>query len=397
MPTVALCNPPPVGAAMRLRLAGFVRTLRDNGFTIGLKEARDALAVLASPAAARATTLRPALKALFSADRSDWERFDAIFAAYWTGRGVRARLQVHGAGTPAKEAPRWALGPGAERGPPGQPQRVDRSLSGDDDSLDGRGRSQGASQSEALAATDIRHIVDPDEIAATQALAERLARRMRARLVRRKQARRRGRQLDLRRTIHRSVAQGGTPLALVWRKRKTKPLRLVVLLDASGSMSLYTTFFVRFLHGVVDAFHEAEAFVFHTRLAHVSPSLRDRNVTRAIDRLSLMAEGMGGGTRIGESLATFNQWHAKRVIHSRTVVMIVSDGYDTGEPERLAAEMRRLRRRCRRIVWLNPLIGWSGYSPEARGMQAALPYVDLFAPAHNLESLAALEPYLARI
>ena len=121
-----------------------------------------------------------------------------------------------------------------------------------------------------------------------------------------------------------------------------------MLLDASGSMSLYTAFFVRFLHGVVDAFREAEAFVFHTRLAHVSPSLRDRDVTRAVDKLALMAQGIGGGTRIGESLATFNRWHARRVINSRTAVMIVSDGYDTGEPEQLGEEMRRLRRRCRK-------------------------------------------------
>jgi uncharacterized protein with von Willebrand factor type A (vWA) domain len=154
---------------------------------------------------------------------------------------------------------------------------------------------------------------------------------------------------------------------------------------------------VRFLHGVVDSFHEAEAFVFHTRLAHVSPSLRDRNVTRAVEKLALMAEGIGGGTRIGECLSTFNRWHAGRVINSRTVVMIVSDGYDTGEPERLGNEMRRLRRRARRNVWLNPLIGWRDYQPSARGMQAALPYVDLFAPAHSLESLAALEPYLAKV
>jgi uncharacterized protein with von Willebrand factor type A (vWA) domain len=110
-----------------------------------------------------------------------------------------------------------------------------------------------------------------------------------------------------------------------------------------------------------------------------------------------MAQGIGGGTRIGESLATFNRWHARRVVNSRTAVMIVSDGYDTGEPELLSAQMRRLRQRCRRIIWLNPLIGWKSFSPDARGMQAALPHVDLFAPAHNLESLAALEPYLARI
>ena len=215
--------------------------------------------------------------------------------------------------------------------------------------------------------------------------------------MRRQRVHRSGPRLDLRRTIHRNVSHGGTPVELAFRRRKTKPLRLVVLLDASGSMSLYTAFFVRFLHGVVDSFREAEAFVFHTQLAHVSPSLRDRNVTRAVEKLALMAEGIGGGTRIGESLATFNRWHAKRVINSRTVVMIVSDGYDTGEPEELAAEMRRLRLRAKKIVWLNPLIGWRDYEPSARGMQAALPSIDLFAPAHNLESLAALEPYLARI
>jgi uncharacterized protein with von Willebrand factor type A (vWA) domain len=279
----------------------------------------------------------------------------------------------------------------------GAPDHVDRRDGADADAASKTGRREGASRAELLAATDLRHIVDPDDVARAHELAERLARTMRARLVRRHEVRRRGRRLDLRRTIHRSIAHGGTPIELAWRRRKVKPLRLVVLLDASGSMSLYTAFFVRFLHGVVDAFREAEAFVFHTRLAHVSPSLRDRNVTRAVDRLSLMAQGIGGGTRIGESLATFNRWHAARVINSRTAVMIVSDGYDTGEPERLAAEMRRLRRRCRRIIWLNPLIGWRDYQPTARGMRAALPYVDLFAPAHNLASLAALEPYLARL
>ena len=381
-----------VGALMRRRLAGFARTLRDNGFAVGLAESRDALSVLASPAANRISTLRPALRSLFCATHSDWQRFDEIFAAFWSGRGVR-RMQTAntglGKGKPKRDT--------ARHGPEGKPSRVEHVAGDGADAADGMGRREGASQTELLATTDLRHIVDPEEIARTHELARRLARSMRARLVRRAELRRSGRRLDLRRTIHRSIAHGGTPIDLAWRRRKVKPLRLVVLLDASGSMSLYTAFFVRFLHGVVDAFREAEAFVFHTRLAHVSPSLRDRDVERAVDRLSLMAQGIGGGTRIGESLATFNRWHAARVINSRTAVIIVSDGYETGSPERLGEEMKRLRRRCRRIVWLNPLIGWTDYAPEARGMKAALPYVDLFAPAHNLESLAALEPYLARI
>jgi uncharacterized protein with von Willebrand factor type A (vWA) domain len=388
----------PLGPATRRRLAGFARTLRDNGFRVGLAETRDALTLLATSLAGRPSSLKPALRALFCATHSDWERFDEVFDAFWLGRGRRQARILAGAAD-AKVAPLRRLAEaGSQPGPLGMPDHVERR--GDDSgqtSAEGRGRREGATRSENLASVDLRHIVDPADIAKAQALAERLARRMRARLVRREQVRKRGRRLDLRRTIHRSVAHGGTPLDLAWCRRKIKPLRLVVLLDASGSMNLYTSFFVRFLHGVVDAFREAEAFVFHTRLAHVSASLRDRDVSRAVDQLSLMAQGIGGGTRIGESLATFNRWHARRVINSRTAVMVVSDGYDTGAPEQLAQEMRRLRQRCRRIIWLNPLIGWRNYSPQARGMRAALPYIDLFAPAHNLESLAALEPYLARI
>lgn len=384
----------PLGAPTRRRLAGFARTLRDNGFKVGLTETRDALSILASPAAMRPSALKPAMRALFCATRSDWERFDEIFNAFWHGRGMR-RAQTLGGTAAGKALSRSIAGPGHSPDRPSLPDQLQR-RAGDGDAA-GRGRREGASTGENLASVDLRHITDPADIERAHALAARLARAMRARLVRRHRHRRRGRRLDLRRTIHRSISHGGTPIDLAWRRRKTRPLRLVVLLDASGSMDLYTAFFVRFLHGVVDAFREAEAFVFHTRLAHVSASLRDRDVTRAVDRLGLMAQGIGGGTRIGESLATFNRWHARRVIHSRTAVMIVSDGYDTGEPERLAAEMVRLRRRCRRIIWLNPLLGWRDYSPQSRGMQAALPHVDLFAPAHNLDSLAALEPYLARI
>ena len=383
--------------AARRRLADFARTLRDNGFKVGLAETGDALAILAGPLAVRPSTMKPAFRALFCATRSDWERFDEIFDAYWQGRGVRQARTLAGTALESRAPVRHLKDVGPHAGKPGLPDHVERRRDDGDVTGDGRGRREGASGFENIAKADLRHIVDSADIAQAHALAARLSRVMRARLVRRERVRRRGRRLDLRRTIHRNVSHGGTLMDLAWRRRKIKPLRLVFLLDASGSMSLYTAFFVRFLHGVVDAFREAEAFVFHTRLAHVSASLRDRDVTRAVDKLALMAQGIGGGTRIGESLATFNRWHARRVINSRTAVMIVSDGYDTGSPEQLSEEMRRLRRRCRRIIWLNPLIGWRDYSPQARGMQAALPYVDLFAPAHNLESLAALEPYLARI
>ena len=386
-----------IGEPMRLKLTAFAHTLRGNGFKVGLAETADALSILVMSAADKPATLKPALRTLFCATRSDWERFDEIFDAFWLARGIRQASVLAGA-TPEGAAPVRALKDvGPRGGKPGLPDHVERRQDDGGYSVDGRGKREGASRAENLASIDLRHIVNPEEIRDAHALAERLARVMRARLIRRERLRKLGRRLDLRRTIHKSVSHGGTPLELAWRKRKERPLRLVFILDASGSMSLYTAFFVRFLHGVVDAFREAEAFVFHTRLAHVSASLRDRDVSRAVDKLALMAQGIGGGTKIGECLAAFNRWHARRVINSRTAVMIVSDGYDTGEPSRLAEEMWRLRRLCRRIVWLNPLIGSRDYSPQARGMQAALPYVDLFAPAHNLESLAALEPYLARL
>jgi uncharacterized protein with von Willebrand factor type A (vWA) domain len=244
---------------------------------------------------------------------------------------------------------------------------------------------------------DIAAFLGERERAQAVELAERFARVMRTRLTRRERARRRGRRLDLRATIRLSVAHGGEPLDLKFRRRKIKPLRLIALLDASGSMESYVSFFTRFLHAVTQVFRESEAFLFHTRLAHVSSALKERDPARALDRLALMAAGVGGGTKIGECLAAFNRMHAKRVIHSRTCVMILSDGYDTGPPVLLSGAMRELRRRCKRIVWLNPLTGRDGFEPSARGMRAALPYLDVFAPAHSLESLAALEPYLARI
>lgn len=387
-----------IGPAMRRRLSGFVRTLRDNGFRVGLAESADALRVLAAAETDQAAKARPALKALLCGRRSDWDAFDILFDAYWRGRNVKLRIPISGTAALASQRTINTLATqSAQGGTVGLPSDVERRGGDSESDAAPAGTREGASRFENLARTDFRKIADPDALAAAHALAERLSHKMRTRLTRRARIAKRGRRIDLRRTIHASLGTGGTPLHLVHRKPRHKPLRLVILLDASGSMNLYTAVFVRFVHGVLDHFREAEAFLFHTRLIHVSDALREKDTGRALDRLGLMAEGVGGGTRVGDSLATFNRWHAARVVHSRTCVMIFSDGYDTSDPDLLAAEMAHLRRRCRRIVWLNPLIGWDGYEPSARGMAAALPYIDLFAPAHTLESLAALEPYLARL
>jgi uncharacterized protein with von Willebrand factor type A (vWA) domain len=381
------------------RLVGFMATLRENGFAVGLKESEDASRVLASDLAERRIVFRAALKTLFSGRRSDWQRFDDIFDVFWGGRGTHrvAHLGSHGKAARAAELRQLAgadVDPGRDAG---LGEQLRRGNQDDHEDAGDRAHMEGASPTEKLTETDFRKIGDRRAIEEAHALAARLARRMRTRLSRRERARSKGRRIDLRRTIRRNVCHGGVPIELLWRKRKRKPLRLVVLLDASGSMNLYTSVFVRFIHGVLDSFREAEAFLFHTRLVHVSGAMRERDVDRALERLSLLAQGVGGGTRIGECLATFNRWHARSVIHSRTCVMIISDGYDTGSADTMDSEMRQLARRCKRIVWLNPMIGWDGYAPEARGMRAALPHIDLFAPAHSIKSLAALEPYLARL
>ncbi len=385
-----------VSRLVSAKLGAFLRTLRDNGFAVGLREGRDAACLMAEGYAARPTLLRSAFKHLFSARKSDWEKFDGLFDAFWLGKRVRSRSVTMGSVKVANSPSLKSLQDGKSE-PGGGEAATDQIPSTDEVSEDraGEGRMEGASAASNLSEIDFRKMADPEQIEQAHAVAARLAKTMRTRLTRRDLARRRGYRLDLRRTIHSNISHGGVPISLVRRQRKEKPLRLVVLLDASGSMSMYTGVFLRFIHGVLDEFREAEAFLFHTRLAYVSDAMKEKDPARALDRLSIMAQGAGGGTRIGESLQTFNRWHAARVIHSRSCVMIVSDGYETGDAALLGREIAALARRCRRIVWLNPMMAWPGYAPEAAGIKAALPHVDLYAPANTLKSLTALEPYLA--
>jgi uncharacterized protein len=388
-----------VSRLVSAKLAGFLATLRDNGFAVGLHEGQDAASLMTTGYAARPNLLRSALKHLFSARKSDWDRFDGLFDAFWLGKRLRSRSMTMGSAKAANNPSLKSLPthPGEQHA--GGDTAMDQIPSTDDAPEDraGEGRMEGASAAANIAEIDFRKMAEPGQIEQAHAAAARLARIMRTRLTRRDLARRRGYRLDLRRTIHGNISHGGVPISLVKRQRKQKPLRLVILLDASGSMSMYTGVFLRFIHGVLDEFRQAEAFLFHTRLAYVSDAMKEKDAARALDRLSILAQGAGGGTKIGESLQTFNRWHAARVIHSRTCVMIVSDGYETGDAMLLGREMAALSKRCRRIAWLNPMMAWEGYAPEAAGIKAALPHIDLYAPANTLNSLIALEPYLARL
>ena len=387
-----------VSRLVATKLAAFLKTLRDNAFAVGLHEGRDAAALMAAGYAEKPALLRSAFKHLFSARKSDWEKFDGLFDAFWLGKRVKSRSVTMGSAKAANSPSLKSL-QDSKSDRTGREAASDQVPSADEapEGRTGEGRMEGASRAANLAEIDFRNMADPDQIEEAHTVAARLAKTMRTHLTRRDLARRRGYRLDLRRTIHSNISHGGVPISLVKRQRKEKPLRLVMLLDASGSMSMYTAVFLRFIHGVLDEFREAEAFLFHTRLAYVSDAMKEKDAGRALDRLSIMAQGAGGGTKIGESLQTFNRWHAARVLHSRSCVMIVSDGYETGNAALLGREMAALAKRCRRIVWLNPMMAWDGYAPEAAGIKAALPHVDLYAPANTLKSLTALEPYLAKL
>jgi uncharacterized protein with von Willebrand factor type A (vWA) domain len=162
-------------------------------------------------------------------------------------------------------------------------------------------------------------------------------------------------------------------------------------------MKPYARTFLAFARGLAGAEIRVEIFLFRTRLARITEALRDADPGRAVDRLMLLSQGFGGGTRIAESLGAFNARYAKAVLDSRSIVVVMSDGYDTDPPEHLVRELERLKRRAPRLVWLNPLLGWRDYAPVARGMRAGMPFIDLFAAAATLADLAALEPELARL
>lgn len=225
----------------------------------------------------------------------------------------------------------------------------------------------------------------------------RLARRMVKRLARKPSRRwrpvRRGHRVNLRRSLRLSLKTGGELIDLSYKERRPKRTKLIVICDVSGSMDMYSRLLLQFVYGLQNSFAKVESFVFATSLARITGELKNKTYQRALDRLSASIHGWSGGTRIGASLQTFNDLWLRRV-DKRTVIVILSDGWDTGPAEQLAASLALLHRRGGRIIWLNPLLGSAEYEPITRGMQAALPFINVFAPAHDLASLRALEPHL---
>src|SRR6202165_1168813 len=205
-----------------------------------------------------------------------------------------------------------------------------------------------------------------------------------------------GGQVDLRRTARHSIRSSGELVRLFRRQPRLRRRPLVLLCDVSGSMERYSRLLMIFAHAIARR-EDLEAFVFSTRLTRITRLLRYRDLDRALDSVSKGVHDFSGGTRIGDALSDFNRHWARRVLGHGAVVIIVSDGWDRGDPERLTAELIHLRRSAHRLIWLNPLLGSEGYQPLTRGMAAALPHCDDFLAAHNLNALDELGALLARL
>jgi uncharacterized protein with von Willebrand factor type A (vWA) domain len=207
-----------------------------------------------------------------------------------------------------------------------------------------------------------------------------------------------GHLIDMRRTLRRSLRSEGEVFSWAYREPKSKPRPLVVIADISGSMERYTRLLLHFIYGMKSALRQPmEAFVFSTRLTRITRPLQIRDLDLALKNVGQLVNDWAGGTRIGESLKTFNFEWGRRVLGRGAVVLIISDGWDRGDVQLLAREMVRLRRSCHRVIWLNPLLGSPEYEPLTRGIQAALPHIDNFLPVHNLASLEDLANRLADV
>ncbi|EEE39036.1 carbon monoxide dehydrogenase E protein [Rhodobacteraceae bacterium KLH11] len=380
------------------RMSGFIAHLRANGLRVGPRETGDALAALTVVDATDAHQARQALCSVLAGDAEDWRRFDELFDAYWFNAGKQRAGMTQNAHVRVQSAKPviWQQQNAASDEISGENDQIGApgAADGDADGIDGH---LIAIRTTNLSRRDLRELMDEQALKQAETAALRLARAIRDRRSRRRRRSMRGRSLDMRRIQRASLARGGEPMDLFRRTRPPRPMRIVALCDVSGSMTVYARVFLAFLKGLIGSGAEADAYLFHTRLMRVTDALRDHDTLRAAGRLSLMAEGFGGGTDISGSLEGFLSGYGARALNGRTIVLILSDGYCSSDPQALGDVLARIQRKARRIVWLNPLKGWESYAPVAAAMQAALPHLDAHLPANTLEALAALEPQFRKL
>ncbi len=377
------------------RVTGFIAHLRANGLRLGVGETEMALAALCQVDAISAEQSRRALRAVCTGCKEEAEQFDGLFDSYWLDAGrVKQKIIPTPTNSISDDVHSSRDAKGQDASATGSATAPDGD-EGDADS-DGTGKLI-ATEVRNLSRKDLRDMVRPDEIARAEEVARRLGAALRDQRSRRRIAARKGDRLHFRKIIRHSLATGGEPIRLLRKRRPDRTRKIVALCDVSGSMSVYSQVFLAFLAGLMRADSTADAYLFHTRLVRITEALRDKDAMRAVGRMSLMADGFGGGSKIGPSLSLFADSYAKRFVDGRSVVLILSDGYDTSPPALIDVALAKLKKRGCKIIWLNPLKGWADYAPVAEGMAAALPHLDLFAAANTLDDLAALDKELSAL
>ena len=372
----------------------FARLLRRAGLPVGPAETIAAQNALTRIDLASKIEARTALRTAMIHRHEHQEVFDQAFALFW--RDPSAAEQAAAMALlearkdkklerppPASRRIAEAFAPKTERKPqpPDEPPVKDAVLT--------------VSDQERLQSMDFE-AMSAEEIAAAKREIRRLTLPLDLRRTRRVRPDPAGPITDLRRTIRTSLRQGGEILEIARLRRQTRAPPLVVLCDISGSMSRYAQILLHFLHAVTNRRDRVHSFLFGTRLSNVTRQLRARDPEVAFQMVSHAVPDWSGGTRIGEALATFNQLWARRVLGQGAIVLLITDGLDRDGAHGLAENMDRLHRSCRRLIWLNPLLRWSGFEPKSQGIRAMLPHVDEFRPVHNLESLRGLVDLLSR-
>jgi hypothetical protein len=368
----------------------FGQMLRAAGLPLTITELMDGVRALGAVDLMDRQDVYLALRTTLVARHEEFPIFDRSFDAFWRFQAEQGQ-GLDGLTTPATPAipEEHAGGDGGE----GSQKKVSVALEGWEEEGEDDGEPlevPGVSEKEILMDQDFSTfpVEDLDEVARlTILIAKRLARR----ISRRKRPTRRGGAIDMRRSIRANLMKGEI-IELRRRERRRRKVRLVLLCDVSGSMDLYSRFLLQFLYALQNVFGRVETFTFSTRLTRVTEHLKGASYRQALARLTEVRD-FSGGTRIGESLQEFNaRWG--HLVDRHTIVLLLSDGWDTGEPEVLANEMLAIKRKAGRLIWLNPLLGNPSYEPLTRGMAAALPLVDHFAAAHNLASLRDLAGHL---
>jgi hypothetical protein len=366
-----------LGDRVTARLAELTAALRADGARVGVGELLSAHRALAAVNSADREDVRLALRTALCSARRDLARFDRVFDAVFEDR------RQLGGDNPLDEL--------------GAIERAVLPRAGIPGSAPERQEADADPVTVPAAWSEIELLIDKDfadytdaELLAARELIERLARRGPTRRSRRlRTTRRRSHVPDLRPMLRDSLRTGGEPLARHWRGPSRRPRALVVACDVSGSMSPYARMLLQYMHALVAARRRVEAFAFGTRLTRITHELSGRDHDRALDRVAGAVTDYSGGTRIGAALAELNRAHGRRLGRG-SVVVILSDGWDRGDPAELGAEMARLRRSAHRVVWLNPLAASPDYEPLARGMMAAVPYADRLLPGNSLASLQEL-------